>query len=254
MKRFSVNTFARTSMIRVGALVVVICLLALVALSPFALRRVATLREMNWARLSDIGQTYGGVSALLTALALGGVVLSLLYQARDVSIAREQARRASHNELLKIELEDPFYMRALGAPWGMNIKTDYDSLRAFNFVNMWVSFWDSRYQLHEMSDKEIRYVAARELFNGKTGREYWSAIRSARLQISQGRSLRFARILDEEYHKALADGPPGGVALASDAHTTHQIAPQNTRVAEAGVIICVAVAGVLVGRLMGRRS
>lgn len=58
-------------------------------------------------RLSAIGQTYGGVSALLTALALGGVVLSLLYQARDVGIAGEQARRAVHNELLKMELERP---------------------------------------------------------------------------------------------------------------------------------------------------
>jgi uncharacterized protein YjiS (DUF1127 family) len=174
MKRFPANSFARPSAIRAGSLLIVICVLALVALSPFGLRSIAAIPGMNWMRLSDIGQTYGGVSALLTALALGGIVLSLLYQARDVGIAREQARRAVHNELLKMELEDPLYMEALGAPWGLNIATDHDSLRAFNFVNMWVSFWESRYQLHEMSDKEVRHSATWELFNGTAGREYWS--------------------------------------------------------------------------------
>lgn len=120
-------------------------------------------------------------------------------------------------------------------------------------MNMWVSFWESRYQLHEMSDEEVRHSATGELFNGTAGREYWSVSRSARLQLSKGRSLRFIRILDEEYNKALASGPPGAIVLVKDVRTTHQIVPQNTRLAEAGVFISVAVAGILIGRLMGRR-
>jgi hypothetical protein len=65
-----------------------------------------------------IGQTYGAVSALITALALGGVVISLLYQARDVAATRSQAIRTSQSGLLRLELEDADLMWASGAPWG----------------------------------------------------------------------------------------------------------------------------------------
>jgi len=71
-------------------------------------------------RYGDTGQLYGpgAVSALITALALGGVVISLLYQARDVSATRSQAIRTFQFELLRTELEDADLMWASGAPWG----------------------------------------------------------------------------------------------------------------------------------------
>lgn len=62
-----------------------IAFLALVILSPLALRTLARSFDLNWSNLSNVGQTYSAVSALLTALALGGVAISLLYQAKDVS-------------------------------------------------------------------------------------------------------------------------------------------------------------------------
>jgi hypothetical protein len=78
-------------------------------ISPIALQQLVRIHGVNWRRLSDVGQTYGAVCAFLTALALGGVVVSLLYQARDVKAAREQASRTFHHELLKTEMESPFY-------------------------------------------------------------------------------------------------------------------------------------------------
>src|ERR1035438_6795067 len=54
-----------SAMIIVGAGIV-----ALVAVSPLALRMIGSLPGMDWARLSNIGQTYGAASALLTGLAL----------------------------------------------------------------------------------------------------------------------------------------------------------------------------------------
>ncbi len=76
-----------------GVVIAAFVFLALVILSPFALRVLATSFGLNWSNLSNIGQTYGAVSALITALALGGVVVSLLYQARDVGTARSHAIR-----------------------------------------------------------------------------------------------------------------------------------------------------------------
>src|SRR5690349_8108119 len=121
-------------MIRFAVFTLTAGMLFLVIISPAALNLVARIPGMNWARLSNVGQTYGAISALLTALALGGVVISLIYQARDVRTAREQASRAVHQELLKIEMEDPFYMEILGIPWGLGTGlTDYDSLRRNHF-------------------------------------------------------------------------------------------------------------------------
>ena len=115
-----------------------IVFLALVILSPLELRALARSFDLNWSNLSNVGQTYGAVSALLTALALGGVVISLLYQAKDVSTARSQAIRTMHVDLLRMELEHEDYMWASGAPWGMAIPANYGHLRRHVYVHMWL--------------------------------------------------------------------------------------------------------------------
>jgi hypothetical protein len=49
--------------------------IGLVVLSPFALTELAHFR-INWLQLSNIGQTYGAVSALLSSFALVGVAVA----------------------------------------------------------------------------------------------------------------------------------------------------------------------------------
>lgn len=252
MRRLAERILARPLALRSGALMATILVLALVILSPFALRGLAHLPGMNWARLSNIGQTYGGVSALLTALALVGVVLSLLYQVRDVNIAREEARRAFHNDLLRMELDDPKYMEALGPPWGMQIATDFDSLRQFNFVHMWVAFWQGRYLLNEMSETEVRTASALELFNSAAGRSYWSASRANRMKISSGRNLEFVNILDQEYNKALAEGPPKGVTFPQAGEDVTQPSSAMSKLTNPGALLCVT-AGIVMGLLINRK-
>ena len=142
MRRINIRVFA----VPVGALFFAICILALVIFSPVALQRIARIHGINWKYLSNVGQTYGAVSAFLTAVALGGVVISLLYQARSVRIAQEQAARTFHYDLLKMEMGDPFYMNVMAAPWGLRANlTDYDSLRQYHFGHMWVSYWEGKY-------------------------------------------------------------------------------------------------------------
>jgi len=195
MKRVRARPFANSFTLRIGALIFAAVMLVLVIASPFALRQIAKIHGINWMNLSNVGQTYGAVSALLTALALGGVVISLLYQARDVKTGREQASRTFHHELLRMEMEDPFYMDIMAAPWGSQVGlTDYDSLRENHFVHMWVSYWEGQYMLGEISDSTIRYFATSELFTSPAGRRYWSVTRSAKLTNYRGRLLRFARL------------------------------------------------------------
>jgi hypothetical protein len=220
--------------------------LALVIFSPLALRELTGVFNLNWSDLSNAGQTYGAVSALITALALGGVVISLFYQAKDVSTARSQAIRTSHFELLRIELDDEDCMWASGAPWGMTAPANYRELRLVVYVHMWVSFWESQFLIGEMPGEMAR-SAAIELFSGRAGREYWRARGQQRLSSVNGRRLAFARIIDGAYRDAIrnpAVTPPETAAGPSAA----EAAKPNYSKAAMPYIVAVA-AGLVTGKL-----
>jgi Family of unknown function (DUF6082) len=118
MKWPGIRTPASLRTLQIVIAIFIAASIALVVASPIGLKWIAEIPGMNWANLSNVGQTYGAISALLTAPTFGGVVISLLYQARDVKISREQASRTFHHELLKMEMEDPFYMNVMAVPWG----------------------------------------------------------------------------------------------------------------------------------------
>ncbi|MDX3075492.1 DUF6082 family protein [Streptomyces sp. MI02-7b] len=56
--------------------------LTLVLLSPFAPAEVSGSKDVDWNRLSQIGAAYGFASAIVSALALAGVAVSLIVQNR----------------------------------------------------------------------------------------------------------------------------------------------------------------------------
>jgi len=67
---------------------VVVIVSGLVAVSPFALNLLSP-NATDWTQLSLIGQTYGAASALLAVIALLGVAVSLLMQAREARASRQ---------------------------------------------------------------------------------------------------------------------------------------------------------------------
>jgi hypothetical protein len=202
-----------------------------------------------------IGQTYGAVSALLTALALAGVVISLLYQARDVRTSREQAMLTIHHELIRMEMSDPLYMTAIGAPWGLPIPSDQDSIREHIYVGMWVTYWERLYIMGEMLEDSVRLLARRELFNGRPGRELWQRVGELRLSHSKGRDRHFNNILNEEYHKAITSQPIAAApVIASQMRAATDSSPfQNRRIRGIGRLFLAVAAGVLADRLLNRR-
>jgi hypothetical protein len=131
---------------------------------------------------------------------------------------------------------------------------DYDSIRRNYFVHLRVSYWEGQYKLREMSDSAIRYVAANELFVSDIDRHYWSLTRDIKLKHYKGWLRRCTIIIDEEYQKAVANGP-----LAARAHrgslnnettsTSRQISPMQS-----GIVVGTAIgAAILAGRLLGRQ-
>jgi uncharacterized membrane protein len=124
------NLLSRRSLLIVAVVLGLTAILGLVVLSPFALEVLAHSRG-DWTQLSDVGQTYGAVSALLSSLALVGIIVSLLYQARDSRASHEEVSRTLQHDLLKMELGDVSLMNSFGAPYGASMPSDFTSIRQF---------------------------------------------------------------------------------------------------------------------------
>jgi Family of unknown function (DUF6082) len=243
----------------IGLTALAIMALALVIFSPIALEQLEHISGINWATLSNIGQTYGAISALVSALALGGVAVSLIFQARDLRYSSEVAARTFHYDLLKLQMGDPFYMEILAAPGLGAGLTDYDSLRTHTYVHMWVSYWEGRYKVHELSDSELRYLAANELFTSAGGRHYWATTRDFKLKYYIGRLSRFTHIVDEQYKKAIEAGPPANIILkkkpgSRTSDDSSQIVSKRSIIAICAGTGAGAVAGYLLRRCLHVRS
>jgi hypothetical protein len=145
--------------------------LALVAISPLALRQLGSLRGVSWTELSNIGQTYGAASALLTALALIGVVISMIFQIRAIKVSLSSSIRDQHTHLLEMALADPLYFQA----WGHDSRKfgGPEASRQIAYINLIVSFWESSYRLGGMQADSLRGDLA-VLFRGEAGRQFWN--------------------------------------------------------------------------------
>jgi len=191
--------------------IAVLVVLVLVVLSPLALKQLGSLRGVNWAQLSNIGQTYGAASALLTGLALVGVAGSMVFQVRAIQVSREQASREHHAHLVEMASTDPVYQRCWAeepAAFGT------DRYRQQAYLNLIVSNWENEYVLGSFPEHAMRSTFA-GLFRGEAGREFWARTGDMRLKASRNRQYRrFCQIMEEEYRKAIAVGPPAVQAEA----------------------------------------
>ena len=189
-----------------GRLLVIslVCISVLaVAVSPIALDLFGG-NANSWARRGDIGQTYGAAAALLSVLALGGVAVSLVLQSRESKANREHASRLIHTDLLKMAMDDRAYLEC----WGpYSSATDPVAQRQAMYVNLILSYWESRWELGQLSETHLRAAAA-HMFRATPGRDFWADARALRTSTSESRrARRFHQILDEEYLTALTPGP-----------------------------------------------
>jgi hypothetical protein len=193
---------ARQALWRAGAattvLLAIVVVAVLVGVSPFALTWLAN-GEGEWERLSQIGQTYGAASALLAALALGGIVFSLILQVREYRASREQALRMIHTDLLKMAMDDPLYRRS----WGPHFASeDTDRQREHMYLNLVFSNMQMRWELRAISEHHLR-ASLGVVLSGAAGQRFWSAVRELRSKAVSGRrERRFHQIVEEEYQRA----------------------------------------------------
>jgi hypothetical protein len=253
-KHWHTSDTPRRAVLASALIAVAAVILALVALSPLALKELGSIRGVYWPQLSDIGQTYGAASALLTGLALIGVVGSMVFQVRAINVSREQAMREQHAHLVEMALTDPVYQRAWGGLYDIYGSTD--RYRQHGYINLIVSFWQNDYVLGGSSDQALR-GAASSLFRGEAGRDFWADTRDLRLQSSEGRrDRRFCYIMEEEYQKAVAAGPPVVEAEGSSSKpaTEQRITLCNPVVKEGLTLALGILSGIVIESLIHCRN
>jgi hypothetical protein len=174
------------------------------ALVPLILQAVSG-ESRDWSRLSNIATTYSAASALLSILALTGVAISLVYQAREAKASREQALRTMHADLLKMAMEDELYRRCWGPDYSSD---DPDEQRAQLYINLIVSHWQLMYELEAITVEHLRLLSYM-MFLGPLGSQFWTDSRVARFRSAgSSREREMYKILDEEYERARAQPSP----------------------------------------------
>lgn len=179
--------------------------MVLVVASPLALNALLSL-ESNWALLSNVGQTYGAISALLTAVGLSGVAVSIAIQVRESRRSRLDSIRARHYELYKSTIDDPDLS-----------ETSYDSIgisslkerKKMVFINLQLQFWLMLWEIDAMPESSLRCHAA-NVFKTASGSAYWRRFGPTPVATGGRREAKFYHIVNEEYQRVAAAMPDQG--------------------------------------------
>jgi Family of unknown function (DUF6082) len=175
--------------------------LAMITLSPLALALIATEGHADWTQLGNVGQAYGAISAILSALALVAVSISLALQAKESLANRRQVHRNIHMRLAEMAMSDPIFMEC----WGPDAdEVSHDESRRTQFLNLMVSFWYMQWELRDVTDEQLRTMATDGLFHTSAGRKFWLDRREQWTSNSVGSRLnKFREIMDQALSSAL---------------------------------------------------
>jgi hypothetical protein len=153
--------------------------------------------SLPWNQLADVGDAYGGASAILSAAALCGVGASLIFQQRQVRQELANIDRQQHMELLKLAIENPDLIEVL----------DADTARAPHarqqlYANLTMMYWLAVWQLGEVDEDELRMMAA-GMFRSEITRSWWARYGSIWIGTrSRPDRRRFVSIVTQELKAA----------------------------------------------------
>jgi hypothetical protein len=190
------NYRIRRPLLATGVFLLTASALSIVAVSPFALGVLSRFKS-NWALLSNIGQTYGAVSALLAAIALAGVVVTVMLQIKESRLSRADAIRARHFDLYKAIIEDPTLAETT---YGVSQFASPEERKQVVFINLQLQFWLMLWDLGHLPENTLRnYIS--DVLKTEVGRAYWRVYGTTRSSSTTAarKEAKFLRIVNEEY-------------------------------------------------------
>jgi uncharacterized protein DUF6082 len=193
----------------VGLFVVtVVTLLAGVGVAALLARRGDAA---NWSKWSDVGQTFGALSSIISGLALVAVVVTARAQFRELANNHSELRRTAqanhgmlHLEILKMSIENPDLAR-VWPPFLPNLSADLN--RQYLYANVIYQFHWTSMRIGDYTDEEV-LASLRYLFTSPLMRDYWRAAEYARTSLPPGSDeYIFAQKVDQvcrEYEAVVA--------------------------------------------------
>ncbi|MFI6547321.1 DUF6082 family protein [Streptomyces prunicolor] len=180
--------------------------LAVVLLSPFVLEEISGSKGVDWNRLGQVGAAYGFTSAIVSALALAGVAVSLGVQNRQARADQVQGIRSYYLELVRLELDD---MALFQPVWGDTDIDDPDQRKRHVYADLMMNYAWMGFEIGTIRESLLRDMLA-GMFTGEAGRNYWSRAHPSWIASSSGSRVgrRFLAIVGEEHARAVASGPP----------------------------------------------
>jgi hypothetical protein len=161
-------------------------------------------------RLSNAGQAYGGLSALLSGVATVAVAAALLLQVRQIRMSQAQGVRMIQIELMGLLIHNP-ELRPVSPTLG-DVNRD-QRLRDI-YTNLMLRYLEMGYEIGYFPAQNIRAELLSQ-FAVEDIRRFWARTRPLQLtSINNKAQRRFAEIVDEAFEAAVAAGPATSVTPA----------------------------------------
>ncbi|GIF71535.1 DUF6082 family protein [Asanoa siamensis] len=158
----------------------------------------------QWKALSDVGQAFGTVSALLSAVALLGVWSSIRLQTRQAEVAKFEAVRSIRGQLIQIAFDEP----ELLALWGFDRSGGDEEMREAAYLSLIFSYMKMAHAVGAITDLEL-VRAGPAIFRTARTRSWWEKARHAYLADTfSAEATTFAQMVDAQYHLARVRDQP----------------------------------------------
>jgi hypothetical protein len=151
-------------------------------------------RDTHWARLSEIGQAFGVISAIISAVALVAVSVSLRIQRRQARVAQLEAVLALRSQLLQFAIRQPRYLGI----WGFD-SSNRQRAREAAYCSMVFAYLKMAFTVDLLTELELRHYS-RTAFAQPEVERFWDHARTVYLNDeSTPKGQAFAQIMDGQF-------------------------------------------------------
>lgn len=138
------------------------------------------------------------ISALISSIALLGVVVSLILQAWQLRASRLQTARLAQVELVRLSIEHPDVLADNDTLTG---RPDYT--KKWAYINWLFKQLELSYLIKINTKAAVRWQSARA-FESQAWRDWWSEVgkEAYSVEASRRRERQFLRLVDDEFRRA----------------------------------------------------
>ena len=179
--------------------------------SPLVLAAVGDSADLDWVLLGNIGHAYGGrqLPCCLLLLSPPPPHQSGTKPApSDTNVLRWPGRTNARSFACSWTILRPTRPHThTHTPYIASLSPT--NVRRYVYTQLMINYLEAGYASGFFHDSDLRGSdGMRLIFNTSYGRRYWQQTRHGYLQAGDRTSRRFAEIVDDEYRKAVATGPP----------------------------------------------